>query len=112
MTAVPINLLGRGEVARMADQTASGATAIDIEIQPDAACFVDLAITKPTGCVCSAVLAYGGGAAVPLFETAEATVETAIEILDVQLAVGDELRVDLDGTSGAKTVSAKARRIG
>lgn len=113
MTAVPINLLGRGEVARMADQTASGTDAIDIEIQPDAACVLDVAITKPTGAVVSVVHAYGGGAAVLKVDAADAEViaATTIEVTGITMAQGDELRVDIDTTSGAKAVSAKARRI-
>jgi phosphotransferase system HPr-like phosphotransfer protein len=113
MAVVPIKLLGRGEVARMADQSASGGSGIDVEIQPDAPCVIDLAITKPTGAVVSVVHAYGSGAAVPKIDAADADViaAIAIEITGIEMAQGDEIRVDIDTTSGAKALSAKARRL-
>ena len=111
MTAVSLVVPGRGEISRMEDQTASGTTAIDIEIRPDAACFLDVAVTKPTGAVLTIIKKYGAaGAEVPQIVSADATTTTAVEVTEIAMNAGDELRVDIDGTSGNKVVSAQARR--
>jgi len=112
LAAVAINLPARGEIGNMADQTASGTSTIDIEIRPDAACFLDVAVTKPTGAVLTIIKKYGAsGAEVPQIVSADATTATAVEVTEIAMNAGDELRVDIDGTSGNKVVSAQARRI-
>jgi hypothetical protein len=96
----------------MTDQTATGTNIIDIEIRPDAACFLDVAVTKPTGAVLTIIKKYGAsGAEVPQIVSADATTATAVEVTEIAMNAGDELRVDIDGTSGNKVVSAQAWRI-
>lgn len=112
MTAVALNLGPRGEIARMEDQTASGTTAIDIEIQPDAACKMDIGIVKPTGAVLTVKKKFGsGGATVDLIVSADATTATNVSVEGVELRDGDQIEIDIDTTSGTKTVSAQAKRI-
>lgn len=112
MTAVALNLGARGEIANMTDQTASSTTGIDIEIQPDAACVLDVAITKPTGSVLTVKKKYGAsGAVVSQIVSADATTATEVEVTDIQMNAGDELQIDIDTTSGNKKVSAQARRL-
>ena len=111
MAAVALRVGAFHELHPLTPQTASGATAIDIEIQPDASCFFDLDVQKPAAAVCSVVLKRQNGAEIPLFPSSESVGKTSIQALDVLLGHGDELRVDIDTTSGAKTVSGVARRF-
>lgn len=112
MTAVALNLGARGEIASMTDQTASSTTGIDIEIQPDAACVLDVAITKPPDAVLTVKKKYGAsGAVVSQIVSADATSATEVDVTDIQMKEGDELQVDIDTTLGDKIVSAQARRL-
>lgn len=112
MAAVTIGVPGIGEIGTMTDQTASSTTGIDIEIKPDRACVLDVAITKPTGSVLTVKKKYGAsGAVVSQIVSADATASTEVEVTDIQMNAGDELQVDIDTTSGDKIVSAQARRL-
>ena len=100
-----------GEPKRMDTEIALTTSTVDIEIKPDAPCYLDLAITKPTGAVLTVILKYGSdGAEVPQIVSADATTATSVEVTSVLMMHGDELRVDIDATSGTKTVSARAVR--
>lgn len=112
MAAVALNLGSRGEIANMADQTASSTNAIDIEIKPDAACLLNIGIVKPTGAVLTVKKKFGsGGATVDLIVSADATSATNVSIEGVELRDGDQIEVDIDATSGTKIVSAQAKRL-
>lgn len=112
MAAVALQVpLRAGIIKNMTDQTASSTTGIDIEIQPDAACVLDVAITKPTGAVLTVKKKYGAGAVVSQIVSADATSATEVEVTDIQMNAGDELQIDIDTTSGDKKVSAQARRL-
>jgi len=112
MAAVSLNLGPRGELARMTDQTATGSNALDVEIQPDAACILSLSLQKPTGATTTIKLKRGAsGAVTDLKDSASLSAGANIQIDDIELRDGDEVQVDVDTTSGAKTLSAVARRF-
>lgn len=111
MAAVTLRVGAFHEAHPLTPQTATSTATIDIEIQPDASCFLDIDINKPAGAVCSVVHKRKDGAAIPIFPSAQSVGNTAIQVLDLLVAFGDEVRVDIDGTSGDKTVSGSARRI-
>lgn len=113
MAAVALQVpLRAGILKNMTDQTASSTTGIDIEIQPDAACVLDVAITKPTGAVLTVKKKYGAsGAVVSQIVSADATTATEVEVTEIQMNAGDELQVDIGTTSGDKVVSAQARKL-
>lgn len=113
MAAVVLQVpLRAGHTKNMTDQTASSTDAIDIEIQPDGPCSLDLAISKPAGSVLTIVKRYGAsGASIPQIVSADATAGTTVEVNDIRLRRGDELQIDIDTTSGDKKVSAQARRL-
>lgn len=113
MATVSVSVPARGEIGAMADQTATATMPIDIKIIPDAPCLLDLAITKPAGAELTIKKKYGAtGAVVSQIVSADATTETEIEVVDIQLKEGDELQVNIDATNGDKTVSAQVRRLG
>lgn len=112
MAEVRIPSAPRGEMVAMEDQTASSTNAIDIEIKPDAACLLNIGITKPTGAVLTVKKKFGsGGATVDLIVSADATSATNVLLEDIPCATGDQIEVNIDTTSGDKVVSAQARRL-
>ena len=107
-----IKLGALGEFSAMDTETQTSTDPVDIEIKPDASCVLNVAIKKPSGAVLTVVLKYGvDGAEVPQVVSSSVTTATTVEVHNVAMAFGDELRVDIDGTSGDKKVSAKAVRL-
>jgi hypothetical protein len=112
MAAVALNLGPRGELARITQQTATGTDALDVEIQPDAACLVTLNLSKPAGAATTIKHVMGSsGTVVDLVEAGAAATAANIRVADIECRDGDEIRVDVDTTSGAKSLDAEGRRF-
>lgn len=111
MAAIPLRIGAFHEAHPITPQTATSTDVIDVEITPDASCLLDVEITKPAAAVASVILKRKDGASIPMFPSASSVGKTSIQVLDVLLAFGDTLDVDVDNTSGNKVVSGVGRRV-
>lgn len=113
MAEVRIPSAPRGEIARMEDQSATGTTALDLEIRPDMPCLLKLVVNKQSGedLVVKHRIGSSGAFDVLVASGSENSSES-VTVGDVEMKENDELWVDVGGTvSGARIVSAEARRL-